>query len=64
MESDLVADFGNGAPSAEVSIEIVQGSGTVAIELWDVLVEERSISLYPLFEELPCLVELSNEDTQ
>ena len=47
-----------------MSIEILQGSDTVAMERWGVFVIERPISQYPPSEKLPCLVELAHEDTQ
>jgi hypothetical protein len=36
VECDLAPDFGERAPSAEVFFEIIEGSGTVGVELSDV----------------------------
>jgi hypothetical protein len=49
--------------SAEMTIEIIQRGGTMGIEQWDVFVMKRPVTLYPFSEELPCLVELANENT-
>jgi hypothetical protein len=47
-----------------MTIEILQCGGTVGIKQRDVFVMEWPISLYPFSEELPCLVELANKNTQ
>jgi hypothetical protein len=64
MGRDLAADFGEGTTSAKVSIEIIQGSGSIGTKLRDVFIEEPSISLHPFLEESPRFVELTHEDTQ